>query len=935
MTKYKTSFLEKLYEHKVRRVHSKVTLLNQDEKVYGEVDGVVMDGSLNVDGNSAVRRNVTLTLSIKDRDDKKVFTYIDLSKKVKVQIGLENYTDEHTDEEIIWFNMGTYLLLDPSYNHDTNTMTMSLQGQDKMALMNGTLGGLFPTTTTFLDKNDVTGEKTSRSWRQIFQDTATVFGGEDPGRVVVDEVPDYIYDYVQVKTVKGLYENFIHVDADSSEEGNRIISHAWDGDSAERDIKFSQGERLYRIRRFGPDDPVVSDSSTNEVYMKTAGDNFTSVFDDVVEQLGNTHEYFYDREGNLILQKVQNFINDSFDPIKRPDLDYLSYELNMENYMPDYTGFPFAYDFSNKEGVVSYTNNPAWTNVKNHFVVVGKDGGTTLEIAIDKKPTIEETREWFKLVQEEFQYDISSPDLEFLHLDGNYDRPIYNEDTDSVPWLFKEAANGADPVYVDVPLNRVPWQIAHGLRNYIARNVGELSNERVLPRWGRECESMIFKYTLDVQRELLLPNTGIFNPENIPIGDVWLTGYPVEDAASDVDEVEQLNYLDPQFSFTGDSAFWMYFIDIIDENSALGKYSISKIGKRTVVENSDKATTIFRTNPRNLVVITEEELEKLGGNSILEDLKGRNQPYAVIKNTTSKTIKRPELDAIETKNEFPWNAITGNIDTGQQQQLTVTGSGVFTIGGGAQDGLGFVINKGSTAFDDSDSSDIDGVVAISVGRFVHPVTKQSFKNELANSFSFYNTIVTPFIDPSNSDTLAFIAYIKNKNTRMPDSTSTDNLFAVIKFEGTQAYYAAAGEEDEYPKWEPFTYDKNRDGDIIVATITQEGEVSEDGADFSHRIDTIDDLFNIEEQPFTAMFSSDGAIDCFSLLRNLMYQYTNFSEVVTINCLPIYHLEPNTLVRIEDEFSDIHGVFLITSYSLPMGTSAQTMSINAVKVNQRI
>ena len=129
MKRYSTSFLEKLYEHKVRKIHSKILLLDYNERVLGEIGGIVLDGSINMDGNSAVRRNVNLTLSVVDRQDKKVFEYIDLSKKVRVEVGLQNYTDEHREDEIIWFNMGTYILIDPTFSHDTNSMTMSLQAQ--------------------------------------------------------------------------------------------------------------------------------------------------------------------------------------------------------------------------------------------------------------------------------------------------------------------------------------------------------------------------------------------------------------------------------------------------------------------------------------------------------------------------------------------------------------------------------------------------------------------------------------------------------------------------------------------------------------------------------------------------------------------------------------------------------------------------------------
>lgn len=932
MKRYSTSFLEKLYEHKVRKIHSKILLLDYNERVLGEIGGIVLDGSINMDGNSAVRRNVNLTLSVVDRQDKKVFEYIDLSKKVRVEVGLQNYTDEHREDEIIWFNMGTYILIDPTFSHDTNSMTMSLQAQDKMALMNGTIGGSFSTATTFIQKDSVTGKKTSMSWREIFYYAATIFGEEDPGRIIISDVPDFIYDYTQVKDVAGLKDNFIHVNAPTEVEGERIILKAWNGADKEENIRFSKNERLYKIARFGPPDPVETDSSTNENYMKNPGDEVSSVFDDIVKELSNTHEYYYDRESNLVLQKVQNFINETFDPIKRPDLNYISYELNMDNYIPDYTGFPFAYDFTDKEGVISYNNNPSWTNVKNDFVVVGKDGGSTLQIAIDKKPTVEEVREWFINIQEKYQDNITSPDLEFLHLDGNYQRPIYNIDTDSVSFLYKEALTNTKPVYIDVELSKIPWQIALGLKNYVLRNISSiLGNQRVLPRWGQECESMIFKYTKSADGLNLVPNTGIFNAANIGIGAVWLAGYPTAQSASDVDETETLDYSNPLFTNTGDSAFWLYFLDIIDEGSVLGKFSINKIGRRTSVTNSDSATTIFRTTPRNLVVLTEKELADLGGDRILKDMEGRGQPYAVIKTTTSKYYSRPEYTAVETASTFPWNQIDGNPNANENQYL-VTKASRYLIGGQAID-IEFTDNRGPS----DNTTEVPGFLGIKPGKYQHPGSKKVFTSTLAFPGNYQNSIQLPFSDPSNMDTRAYICYIRDKQTRMPDSTSTDNLFAAIKIdeETGRTYYAALGAGGAVV-WKEFLFDKTIEGDVIVLIAFQEGvENSKDPTDYSHQIDSYVELFNIQEAELSSIFSSDGAVDCFSILRNDMYQYTNYSEVITINCMPLYHLEPNTLIRVEDEFSNINGVYMITSYSLPLSPDGGTMSINAIKVYQRI
>ncbi|MEA7336344.1 hypothetical protein ONQ69_23640, partial [Salmonella enterica subsp. enterica serovar Kentucky] len=133
---YPTSFLEELFEHNIRVVHTKIQLLNWDEQVLKEIQGIVKSGSYNADGTSRVRRNLSLTFSVKDRDDELVYKYLTPDKKIKLYIGLENQTSRYQEDEIIWFNMGIFILTEPSYSHSVDTATISINAQDKMTMLN-------------------------------------------------------------------------------------------------------------------------------------------------------------------------------------------------------------------------------------------------------------------------------------------------------------------------------------------------------------------------------------------------------------------------------------------------------------------------------------------------------------------------------------------------------------------------------------------------------------------------------------------------------------------------------------------------------------------------------------------------------------------------------------------------------------------------------
>ena len=69
-------------------------------------------------------------------------------------------------------------------------------------------------------------------------------------------------------------------------------------------------------------------------------------------------------------------------------------------------------------------------------------------------------------------------------------------------------------------------------------------------------------------------------------------------------------------------------------------------------------------------------------------------------------------------------------------------------------------------------------------------------------------------------------------------------------------------------------------------------------------------------------------------RELLYQYTNYSETITIQCIPIYYLEANTRITVYNQKAGISGDYIIKSISLPIDVGG-TMTINAVRALERI
>ena len=69
-------------------------------------------------------------------------------------------------------------------------------------------------------------------------------------------------------------------------------------------------------------------------------------------------------------------------------------------------------------------------------------------------------------------------------------------------------------------------------------------------------------------------------------------------------------------------------------------------------------------------------------------------------------------------------------------------------------------------------------------------------------------------------------------------------------------------------------------------------------------------------------------------RELLYQYTNYNENISIQSIPIYYLDVNTRITVQDRKSGIYGDYIINSISLPLDAGG-TMTISASRALERI
>lgn len=144
-----TDFLKKLqHENHNREIWGKIIALDKKENPLSQIEGQVTGGSINIDGASAIRRSCSLTLCAKNMDLDINNYYWGLNTKFNLQIGLSNKIDKNYPD-IIWFPMGIYVCTSFNVSVSVNNYTINLQGKDKMAQLNGELGGLIAQPVDF------------------------------------------------------------------------------------------------------------------------------------------------------------------------------------------------------------------------------------------------------------------------------------------------------------------------------------------------------------------------------------------------------------------------------------------------------------------------------------------------------------------------------------------------------------------------------------------------------------------------------------------------------------------------------------------------------------------------------------------------------------------------------------------------------------------
>lgn len=503
--------LEKLVNEKIQTTYAKIITYSFDEKPLSSIEGRVSGGSIQANGASAVRRTLSLSMIAKPEiaNIENLDNEIAINKKVKVYIG------RLAGDEIMWFNCGFYVISSASVNQSTSGWTISISGKDKMALLDGTAGGTLPTAVTFHEIFEDLGDGNYKidypTIYQIIQEAVNHYGEIPLHDIIINDLEKVAKVLIKYIGGKPIYfaENY--------------ASFAYAEDAVHTQ-KYTYGQDVgYEFTAFTyPGELVLA-----------AGATVVNLLEKICQILGN-YEYFFDLDGRFIFQEKKNYLN-TVSPIV-----YLVPQDYIQSYSTE-----AAYEIKDSDTLVSLTRSPRYEDIKNDFVVWGKNASGVdihYRLVIDEKPVLNKCKKYMWSVVNDM---------------GDVINYLYT-DTNTKPAEAKEL--------VASPCEEWREEI---YRNALERQAQVQSTEPY------DAEMLAFWRLL-------------YDPDN---KDWVYADYP------------EYNYWNP--SVREDPASLVFWIDFIDTTSEVGKYAVSQIGRRMKVVNNDDIKILFTKQIPPIVFIPD------------------------------------------------------------------------------------------------------------------------------------------------------------------------------------------------------------------------------------------------------------------------------------------------------------------------------------------
>lgn len=557
-------FLERVNQARVKKQFVKITFLDWLENPIQEVQALVTGGSINIDGNSSVRRTANLSVYIPEKeyaDITNVNNLFSINKKMYLELGFENTFDDYLDYEKIWIPQGLFVINNASISYTSGGITASLSLKDKMCLLNGDCGGILPAQTQFdtYDILDANGEYVISKpiISQIIRELVNHFGGEQLGKIIINDVEPRIKQVVKWTNQSNPVFLFY------TEESGRL--------SMDQTEQPQEGEQ-WKMFSFNEDiGYIYTDFTCPNELIGNAGETICSILDKIKNILGN-YEYFYDIDGNFVFQEIKNYINTSHATV-------VLNNLNKNDYIIDRGTGKSVYDLTNSKLVVSYSHSPNYSNVKNDYIVWGmrkNANGNEVPIryhlAIDNKPKVGNIYNVYFYIDPLDELEKAKIVWDFDTMDALPNPGTVGEVYQVNDTLYIWDSNELEyfPIELDVyKIKTNDWRSELYLQGVAADPLGRASNyyyTELMTEWPK-------------QYDLKKTQTA----EMVDGKPVYIGGFREE--------------------YEADPSSLDFYLDMIDSTAKVSEFNVNAIGRRTLVENNNEVNCIFEPNIPDFVII--------------------------------------------------------------------------------------------------------------------------------------------------------------------------------------------------------------------------------------------------------------------------------------------------------------------------------------------
>lgn len=201
-----------MLQQSTRDLQIKIELLNFNLQTVDTIEGNVIDGNINIDANQDLRRTCNISLVVTDtsfaiEEGGKIW----LDKYIRINMG---YTDILTKTVKFW-NMGIFMINNPTRTYNASTNTLSFEGLDLMAKLTGKRNGQLEALITLIPAGTPIKDAIISVITQLGGFTNYVIDNTDnvvPYDIKV-EASSYVYDILtQLRDLYSSWEMFFDTD---------------------------------------------------------------------------------------------------------------------------------------------------------------------------------------------------------------------------------------------------------------------------------------------------------------------------------------------------------------------------------------------------------------------------------------------------------------------------------------------------------------------------------------------------------------------------------------------------------------------------------------------------------------------------------------------------------------------------------------------------